>query len=76
MAPLLGELALEQAELADLAAALRQAAVMGGRDLAPRELDARAVELLEALDQPLLLAARRRRRALASASNAWRSCAS
>ena len=75
MAPLLGELALEQAELADLAAALRQPAVMGRRDLAPGDLDALAVELLEALDQPFLLGPGERgeRR---QASNAWRSCAS
>ena len=57
VAALLGELALEQAELADLIAALRQAGVMSRRNLAPRDPDPLAIELLEALDQQLLLRA-------------------
>ena len=55
MAAALGELALQQPELADLAAAPGQAGMVGGGDLEARDLDALAIELLEALDQLLLV---------------------
>ena len=57
MTAALGELALQEPELADLGAALGQAGMVGGGDLAARDLDALAIELLEALDQLLLLGA-------------------